>query len=75
MINITITKANKNLKQVDVSKDEELKDVELTLKFINAKLGERLYWCGDFVDETETITCAGENCLPIKSNVDLAAPE
>ena len=71
---MNMTKANTQLRQIDVSRDQDLKEIELTLKFIDTKLiGNRMYWCGDLIGEE--IKCAGENCLPIKPNIDLEPPE
>ena len=72
---ITITKLNKPLKQIDLTQnDEGMKDVELTLKFVETQLvDDKDFWKG--TTSGESFKCARESCLPIKPSVMLDPPD
>ena len=72
---LKISKANKTLKQIDMSLDEtQIKDIEFTLKLIDTSLVDgKLYWKGNLLGQE--FKCIGENCLPIKPSIDLNPPE
>ena len=69
-----ITKSNQVLKQIDISSDNQIKDVELTLRQIETEVIDgKLFWRG--TTSSDTFKCIGDNCLPIRPSIELNPPE
>ena len=66
-------KANNSVRQINITNDlSELKEHEMVMKHIGSHLDDenkRLYWDGTLMGED--IPIAGEECLPIKSSINL----
>ena len=69
-----ITKSNQVLKQIDISSDNQIKDVELTLRQIDTEVIDgKLFRKG--TTSSDTFKCIGDNCLPIRPSIELNPPE
>ena len=69
-----ITKSNQVLKQIDISSDNQIKDVELTLRQIDTEVIDgKLFWKG--TTSSDTFKCIGDNCLPIRPSIKLNPPQ
>ena len=72
---VTISKQNETMSAIDLTRnDEELKNVELTLQFIDTELIDGcLYWTG--TTSGDRFKRVGNDCLPIRPSVSLNPPD